>query len=212
MKRIGIVGSGAVAKALARGFKKHGYDVLVGSGNPAKREALEKELSVKAGSFEEAASFGEGVVLAIKGHVAEKVVESIQASLSKKVVFDATNPISENPPVNGILNFFTGPNESLMERLQTLAPDAHFVKVWNCVGSAFMVEPDFGGTKPTMFIAGNSADAKAEVTSILAAFGWETEDIGAVEGARAIEPLCILWCAPGFQRNQWSHVFKLLKK
>ncbi|MCW3107707.1 MAG: DNA-binding protein, partial [Segetibacter sp.] len=50
-----------------------------------------------------------------------------------------------------------------------------------------------------------------EVSAILEDFGWEVEDMGAVEAARAIEPLCILWCIPGFLRNDWMHAFKLLK-
>lgn len=62
-----------------------------------------------------------------------------------------------------------------------------------------------------MFICGNNADAKNGVIEILERFGWEIEDMGLVEAARAIEPLCILWCIPGFLHNQWMHAFKLLK-
>lgn len=62
-----------------------------------------------------------------------------------------------------------------------------------------------------MFICGNDNVAKAEVTAILDQFGWEIEDMGKAEGARAIEPLCMLWCIPGLLRNQWIHAFKLLK-
>jgi predicted dinucleotide-binding enzyme len=99
-----------------------------------------------------------------------------------------------------------------MEQLQALAPEANFVKAFSSVGSAHMVEPDFGGTKPTMFICGNDDSAKRQVTDILTAFGWETEDMGPAEAARAIEPLAMLWCIPGFRSNTWSHAFKLLKR
>jgi 8-hydroxy-5-deazaflavin:NADPH oxidoreductase len=75
-----------------------------------------------------------------------------------------------------------------------------------------MVDPQFEGGKPTMFICGNDDGAKTTVRTILDRFGWETEDMGKVEGARAIEPLCMLWCIPGFLRNDWTHAFKLLKK
>ena len=75
-----------------------------------------------------------------------------------------------------------------------------------------MVNPDFDGIKPSMFICGNDEDAKRTVIKILDAFGWETEDMGTAGSARAIEPLCILWCIPGFLGNGWSHAFKLLKK
>jgi 8-hydroxy-5-deazaflavin:NADPH oxidoreductase len=99
-----------------------------------------------------------------------------------------------------------------MERLQRLAPDAHFVKAFSCVGNALMVNPDFDGARPTMFICGDHDGAKREVADILGRFGFEVADMGAVEGARAIEPLCMLWCIPGFRQNRWTHAFKLLAR
>ena len=74
-----------------------------------------------------------------------------------------------------------------------------------------MVDPQFKDGKPTMFICGNDEHAKKQVSKILDQFGWEISDMGAVEAARAIEPLCILWCIPGFLQNSWTHAFKLLK-
>jgi predicted dinucleotide-binding enzyme len=151
------------------------------------------------------------VVLAVKGTAAEGAVDLCAGALDDKTVIDATNPIADAPPANGVLSFFTGPNDSLMERLQKRAAKAHFVKAFSSVGNARMVNPDFGGAKPTMFICGNHGGAKEQVRAILTQFGWETEDMGGVESARAIEPLCMLWCIPGFLRNQWTHAFKLLK-
>jgi len=98
-----------------------------------------------------------------------------------------------------------------MERLQREFPEARFVKAFNCVGNASMVNPSFAGGKPTMFMCGNDEGAKSTVRGILDQFGWETADMGKVEAARAIEPLCILWCIPGFLGQGWSHAFKLLK-
>lgn len=134
------------------------------------------------------------------------------AHLKGKTIIDATNPIADAPPVNGVIQFFTGPNDSLMERLQRLVPEANFVKSFSCVGNAFMVNPDFGKQKPAMFICGNSDAAKAQVKQIVSKFGFEIEDMGKVEGARAIAPLCMLWCIPGILENRWSHAFALLKK
>jgi len=127
-------------------------------------------------------------------------------------VIDATNPIADAPPVNGVLKFFTSLDESSMERLQREHPRAHFVKAFNSVGSGCMVNPQFKGGRPTMFICGNDEAAKQTVARILDQFGWETADadMGKAEAARAIEPLCMLWCIPGFLRNDWSHAFKLL--
>jgi predicted dinucleotide-binding enzyme len=214
-KKIGIVGSGIVGQTLANGFLKHGYDVTIGTNTSGKREVLTSKTNGKAkvGTFEDAASFGEIVVLATKGTAAENAVKLAGfANLKGKTVIDTTNPIADAPPVNGVLQFFTSLNESLMERLQKMVPDAHFVKAFSCVGNALMVNPEFDGLKPTMFICGNDGGAKSEVKAILDQFGFQVADMGAVEGARAIEPLCMLWCIPGFLDNSWTHAFKLLKR
>lgn len=164
------------------------------------------------GKFEEVVKDAKIVVLAVKGSAAEEVVSSLKDNLSGKVVIDTTNPIAQEPPENGVLRFFTSLDNSLMERLQKKAPGAYFVKAFNSVGNAVMVNPDFGGETPSMFICGNSEEAKKEVGQILEKFGWEVEDMGMVESARAIEPLCILWCIPGMLKNEWLHAFKHLKK
>lgn len=213
--KIGIIGSGIVGQTLANGFVTHGYAAMIGTNTPAKRAELRSRTNAKAGigSFEETAKFGEVVVLATKGSAADAALKAAGiANFEGKTVIDTTNPIADAPPVNGVLQFFTSQNESLMERLQAIAPRARFVKAFSCIGNAFMVNPDFGGVKPTMFICGNDDGAKREVTAILDQFGFEVADMGGVEGARAIEPLCILWCIPGFLSNSWTHAFKLLKK
>ena len=98
-----------------------------------------------------------------------------------------------------------------MEKLQAKVPAAKFVKAFSCAGNAYMVDPDLPGGKPTMFICGNDDAAKTTIKNILGQFGWESEDMGTVEAARAIEPLAMLWCIPGFRENRWTHAFKLLK-
>jgi hypothetical protein len=213
--KIGIIGSGMVAQTLGAGFIKHGHEVTLGTRNPEKLSEWKSANGNKANvsSFEEAAKYGEIIVLAVQGKSAESALALAGVSnLSGKIILDATNPISDKPPVNGVLNFFTDQNGSLLEQLQEKYPDSNFVKVFSCVGAGNMVNPDFGGIKPTMFIAGNNDAAKKQTKEILDAFGWETEDMGSAEAARAIEPLCILWCIPGFRENSWTHAFKLLKK
>jgi len=214
-KKVGIIGSGIVGQVLANGFVKHGYSVMIGTNNPAKHAELRQKTGGKAGigTFEATARFGEILVLATKGTAAGNALRSAGvANLQGKTIIDTTNPIADAPPVNGVLKFFTTLDDSLMERLQRDVPGGNFVKAFSCVGNAHMVNPDFGGTRPSMFICGNSASAKSEVRGILEQFGHDVEDMGAVEAARAIEPLCILWCIPGIQRNQWTHAFKLLRK
>jgi 8-hydroxy-5-deazaflavin:NADPH oxidoreductase len=139
-KQIGIIGSGIVGQTLANGFVKHGYDVTIGSNDQKKRDELKSKTNANVGSFEETARAAEIVVLAVKGGAAEAAVKSAGlANLTAKTVIDATNPIADAPPVNGVLKFFTSLDESLMERLQKLVPDARFVKAFSCVGNMLMV-------------------------------------------------------------------------
>ena len=214
-KRVGVIGSGDVGRVLADGFLRHGWEVMIGSRDPAKLADWKERGGERAslGSMAEAAQFGDLVVLAVKGSAAENAVELCgPAALAGKTVIDATNPIAEAPPERGVLRFFTTLDESLMERLQRLAPAARFVKCFSCVGNALMVNPDFDGVLPTMFICGDSDEAKREVAAVLAQFGHEPCDMGTAQAARAIEPLGILWCIPGFLRNEWNHAFKLLRQ
>jgi predicted dinucleotide-binding enzyme len=210
--KVGILGSGVVAQALAAGFIKHGHDVTMGTRTPDKlKEWSGKNPGARVAGFSDTAKFGEVVVLAVKGGAALEVLRQAGApSLAGKTVIDVTNPIADAPPVNGVLKFYTSLDESQMERLQREFGGVRFVKAFNSVGNAFMVNPQFKGGKPTMFICGNDEAAKQTIRGILDQFGWETADMGKAEAARAIEPLCMLWCIPGFLRNEWTHAFKLL--
>src|SRR5574340_545602 len=127
MKKIGVLGSGVVGQVLADGLLKHGYEVMRGSREPKKLADWKEGAGPKAhvGTFVEAARWGELVVLAVKGTAAEAALGELRDLVAGKTVVDATNPIAEAPPVNGVLQFYTGPNESLMERLQRVAPKAH---------------------------------------------------------------------------------------
>jgi 8-hydroxy-5-deazaflavin:NADPH oxidoreductase len=211
--KVGILGSGDVARTLADGFLKHQHEVMIGSRDANKlADWLAKNPSGKTGTFANAAQFGRVVVLAVKGDVAAAALRlATPAHLAGKPVLDATNPIANLPPESGVLRFFTNHDQSLMERLQDEFPDAHLVKVFNSVGSSLMVNPQFAGGKPTMFICGNSEAAKRTTREILDQFGWETADMGRAEAARAIEPLCMLWCIPVMLGDTAPHAFKVLK-
>jgi predicted dinucleotide-binding enzyme len=212
--KVGVIGSGIVGQVLAAGFAKHGFETMIGSRNPGNLAewAAGTVPEVATGTVEETARSADIVVLAVKGTAAGEAVRLAgRDALAGKTVIDATNPIADAPPERGVLKFFTDLDSSLMELLQEAAPEAHFVKAFNSVGNALMINPDLPGGPPTMFICGNDAAAKKEVAGILDLFGWETEDMGGAEAARAIEPLCILWCIPGFLDNHWMHAFKLLR-
>jgi len=212
--RIGILGSGQVGGTLANGFLAHGHEVMRGSREPDKLAKWKEGAGPRAsvGNFADTARYGQIVVLAVKGSGAEDAVRAAGAeNLAGKPVLDSTNPIAPGAPENGVLKYFTSLDESLMERLQKLAHAAHFVKAFSCVGSALMIDPKLAGGPPTMFICGNDGDAKRRTTALLAEVGWEAEDLGPAAAARAIEPLCILWCIPGFVRGDWVHALKMLR-
>ena len=212
MPTFGVLGSGEVGQILAKGLKDHGYQVRIGSRTPAKLADYSKQTGIQAGTFAEVARWGEAVVLSVAGTAAEQALAMVGPdALRGKLVIDTTNPIADEPPEQGVLESTTGPNASLMEQLQRACPEARFVKCFSCVGSARMVDPDFHGTRPTMFYCGDDAGAKATVARILDQFGWEAEDMGGAIAARAIEPLAVLWCIPGFLRNSWTHALHLLR-
>lgn len=211
MEKIGIIGSAAVGQALARGFKQHGYDVRIASRTPAKLQEFSTANGIATGTFDQVAAWGDVLVLAVAGKVAHDALRAAgETNVHGKIIIDATNPIADAPPVEGVIQFFTGPNSSLMEQLQKAFPQARFVKAFSSVGAARMVNPAFAGGKPSMFFCGNDAEAKTFVANVLTQFGWEPADMGGAVAARAIEPLAQLWCIPGFRQNHWTHAFKLL--
>ncbi len=213
IQRFGVLGSGQVGQTLAKGLKQHGYEVMIGSRTPAKLAEFGKASGIATGSLEDVAKWAEGIVLAVAGTAAQQALaEAGRANLKGKLVIDVTNPIAKEPPDDGVIRFFTGPNDSQMERLQRAFRDVRFVKAFSCVGNAHMVNPSFPDGKPTMFYCGNDAGAKQDVERLLEQFGFDLADMGKAAGARAIEALAQLWCIPGMLGRGWNHAFKLLRK
>jgi predicted dinucleotide-binding enzyme len=216
LMKIGILGSGIVGQVLASGFLKHGHQAMLGTRDPKKPEVqawLAANPGGQAGTFAGAAQYADFAVLATAGTAAENAVQLAgPENLAGKTLMDATNPIADAPAQQGVLSYLTGPNESLGERIQTRFPSVHVVKAFNSVGNGYMINPRFDEGTPTMFYCGNNPEAKAQVAGVIQQFGWDPYDCGGIVSARAIEPLCMLWCLPGFLRNEWTHAFKLLRK
>ena len=213
--RIGILGTGDVGRALGKGFAMLGHEVKMGSrdANNEKARAWASEVGKLAstGTFSDTAQFAEMAVLATLWSGTENALRSAGAQrLAGKVVIDATNPLVLAPGAPPALAL--GHTDSGGEQVQRWLPEARVVKAFNTVGNAHMVKPQFPGGPPDMFICGNDAAAKADVTNILTAFGWNTIDIGGIEGARLLEPMCVLWVLYGIRTNTWNHAFKLLRK
>jgi predicted dinucleotide-binding enzyme len=203
--RIAIIGTGAVAKALATGYTRHGHVVRIGTRNPDNPDVAEWS----PGPSAEVVADADLVVLAVPGKAAVDLAGGLADELTGKVVIDATNPIDNS---HGDVRLFTLPGESLGEQVQAAAPAAKVVKAYNSVGNAFMVDPDLPGGPPTMFIAGNDAGAKATVRSLLEETGWDVADYGPIEHSRAIEPLVLTWVTWGMTSGTWDHAFKLVRR
>jgi len=214
-KKIGILGTGDVGKALGRGFASLGHDIMMGTREPGagKVVAFLKEVGPKAscGTFEQTARFGDVIVLATLWSGTENAIELAGPDhFAGKTVLDATNPLVFRP--SGPPTLALGHTDSGGEQVQRWLPKARVVKVYNTVGNAHMVKPDFPGGPPDMFICGNCDEAKKEVAGICGEFGWPVIDIGGIEGARLLEPMCILWVQYAIQHGSWNHAFKLLRK
>ena len=213
--QIGILGTGDVARAIGKGFVTLGHPVKLGSrdANNEKARAWAQEMGKPglAGSFADAAAFGEVVVLATLGTASGEVLKAAGAdNLRGKVLIDTTNPLGHepgSPPKLAISG-----NDSGGEQVQRLLPGTHVVKAFNTVGNPLMFRPELPGGPPDMFICGNDEQAKQKVGSILKDFGWGVADIGDIQGSRYLEAMCMTWVLYGIKNGTWNHAFKLLKK
>lgn len=208
---IGILGSGDVGQALGRGLARHGHTVMLGTRDASKLADWQKETRAKVGSFQDAARFGEIVILALHGAGAEAALELAgPSSFDGKVVIDATNPLDFSngmPP-----GLFVGTTDSLGERIQRKLPRAHVVKCWNTVTNSQMIDPKFEQGVPPMWIAGDDAQAKKQVEALLREVGWPSvQDAGGIDGARWLEALVPLWVRVGAPVDMWTHAFMVVK-
>jgi len=216
---VAVVGTGGVGRTLAVGLASKGYPVVIGTRDVAKATAAGGALAdlakahagIKVLPTQDAVKASSLVILAVPGAAALDTVKALKPVLSGKIVMDASNPIGSGAPSGGVLPFFTAPNSSLMGALQEAVPEAKFVKGFNSVGQQLMVDPELA-SKPTMFICGNDAGAKAVVSELAASLGFEADDVGPVQCAGPIEALCQLWVARGINHGFEPCAFKLVKK
>ena len=211
--KVGVLGTGDVGKALARGFIALGHEVKLGAreANNEKAAAWVKETGPNAsqGTFEDAAKFGEVVVLATLGVANEAVLISAgPGNFTGKLVIDTTNPLDASagfPPKLAV-----GHTDSGGEQVQRLLPGAKVVKAFNTVGNAHMFRPSFPGGPPDMFICGDDEGAKQQMSTILKDFGWGVVDVGGISSARHLEPMCMVWVLHAAKIGTWNHAFKML--
>jgi predicted dinucleotide-binding enzyme len=206
---IGILGSGEVAKALAKGFLGRGDRVMLGTRDASKlddwRAAAGERASV--GTFAESARFGEWIVLATLGTATEECIDQAgRENFSGKIVIDATNPLRFE---NGVV-FLAYCDPSNGERVARSLAGARVVKAFNTVGNPLMVHPEFHGPRGVMFLAGDDGEAKAAVAKLCEEWGWQSSDMGGIEASRYLEAMCIVWVRYCVAAQRWNNAFTLV--
>ena len=210
--KVGILGSSDVAKSLARGFLKEGHQVMLGSREPAKLAAWVNEngKNASSGTLIETAKFGELMVLAVQGTKSVEAIQMAQPDNFKcKVVIDTTNSLDMSgglPKLVGALGTSSG------ELNQKALPGAFVVKAFNTVGNAHFHKPQFAGGPPDMFLCGDDAKAKEQVSRICKDFGWNPIDVGGIGLSHYLEATAMVWIITAITGGHWNQAFKLLRK
>lgn len=213
--KIGIIGTGIVGQTLGTGLIGVGHEVKMGSrhaDNPKVQEWVSTAGDkASAGTFAEAAQFGEVVFLCTLWHGTEHALRLAEPHhLAGKVVVDVTNPLNFD---SGGPELAVGFSDSAGEMVQRWLPTSHVVKALNIVTAKLMVNPGSLGEMPDMFICGNDDFAKRTVGEILAGFGWPPPiDMGGIQEARLIEPLGMIWIKYFMSVQSGNHAFKLIRK
>lgn len=209
-KKIAVLGSGNVGRALARGLAAAGHQVTVGTREPGRPELVEWASGstggvALAGSLE-AATGAEIVLVATAWDGTESALAAVAPALEGKVLVDVTNPLRFTTRLELALGF----TDSGGEQVQRWAPGARVVKAFNTVGFELMDHPDLPDGPPTLFVAGDDAGAKADVAGLAADLGWAVHDCGDLVAARLTEPLALLWIEHAIRSGSRRHAFRLL--
>ncbi len=213
--KIGIVGSGVVAQSIGKGLVNLGYQVMLGSRNPDKKELAAWKKTVgkngQVGTTTQAANFGSTCFLAVAWHAGEDVMAQVRPELAGKIVIDVTNPLlfsDDGPPSLAVGHTISGG-----EIVQQTLPDSHVVKTLNIINHQHMVNPSYKSGTPTMFLCGNNKSAILHTADLLTELGWkDIVDLGGIEKSRLLEPLCLLWVEYGVARNTWDHAFGVFER
>ncbi|MFC5270381.1 NADPH-dependent F420 reductase [Adhaeribacter terreus] len=217
MKKIGVLGTGMVGNTIGTKLVQLGYEVIMGSRTATNEKAIAwKEANgekASAGTFEDAAKFGEIIFNCTKGEVALDVFKMAgPENFDGKTIIDIANPLdfSQGMPPSLIPQYSN--TNSLGEEIQKLLPKANVVKTLNIVNCEVMVDAKKSGGDPTMFMSGNSAEAKAEVKAILNQFNWnDIIDLGDITTARGTEMLLPIWLRTWMATGNGYFAFKIVQ-
>jgi predicted dinucleotide-binding enzyme len=208
---IAIIGAGNVGSALGKGWAAEGHSIVYGvrdPGAPKLREVLSASHGkARAASVAEAASSARIVVLAVPWPAARDAL-SAAGDLGGKILVDATNPL--RPGLDGLA---VGPDTSAAEQIARWAAGASVVKAFNTTGSGNMEDPVFHGEAITMFICGDSEDAKRTVGQLAGDLGFDVVDAGALVAARHLESLALFWVHLAYNMGMGrDFAFKLVRR
>ena len=212
-KSVGIIGSGGVGKTLGLGFLKQGYNVTIGTRDPAKLKEWKDKAGEKAsiGSFADAARCDIVVLATLWTGTKSAIDQAGPDNMKGKVVIDVTNPLdfSAGPPPR----FAATVENPGGAQVQAWIPGARVVKAFNTISANIMIQPKLEDGTADLFIAGNDEAAKKEVAAIAEAWGWgSVNDMGDILMSFWLETFAMLWIYFGFKNNHWTHAFKLLRK
>ncbi len=191
--KIGIIGKGNVASALAEGLGRKGHSIKFGRRDP-------KE------PIGEAAKWGEVIILAVPHSAARDAAKSVGSAADGKPVIDVSNALTEK------LEWAIGFTTSAAEEIQKMLPKAHVVKAFNTVFAQNQSTGQVGDEQLTLFVAGDAAKAKETVMQIGKDIGFDTVDAGPLKSARYLEPVGMLMINLGYTLGMGPKIgLKLVK-
>lgn len=192
--KIGVLGTGVAGQTLAGKFVEMGHDVMMGarSADNEKVTGFADRTGARAGTFAQAAAFGDLVVNCTRGESSLATLSQLAPELANKTLLDVANPLDFSqgfPPHLSVSN-----TDSLAEQIQRALPQTFVVKSLNTVNASVMVDPSRVPGRHTVFVSGNDKPAKGRVSDLLRSLGWQSIiDLGDITTARAAEQILPLW-------------------
>jgi predicted dinucleotide-binding enzyme len=199
--RIGLLGTGNVARALAHGWSAAGHDVLLGSRKPGERT----DLTLPVAGLNETAAHAEALVNATPGTVSLDLLRSLGApALAGTLLIDVGVGLSDD------FTELSHPNSSLAEQIQEAFAQTPVVKTLCTMDSTAMTAPGGLAGPTTVFLSGNDPRAKRTTGHLLTDLGWPPSsqlDIGDITTARGQEHFALLFM--GIANGLGSHTFNI---
>jgi NADPH-dependent F420 reductase len=205
---LGILGAGNMGGTLGKVWAQKGNEVFFGTRSPEKALELSKSVNMRAGSYEDAATFGDVVFIGTPWGATESLLKSLSKPLAGKIIIDCTNALAAD-----FLSLSVPPTTSAGELVQSWLPNSKVVKAYNTIGAKVLLNPNYNGTLATGFYCGNDTDAKKTVAKLITQSGFEPIDCGELIQARTLEAMTLLFLNLAFKQGMGGQIaFTLLKR